>query len=337
MLHQLPELHSTILSKESAGRRMTNKIPVVCEEETIGGIERLLIEKTELFDTINYIYVVDKDGKLINAISIKELFRSPKTKKVSEFPVKEIIKARVHTDQEKVALLALKHNLKAVPLVDKEDHLVGLVSSDVILNILDNENIEDFLRFAGVHRFDKTPYEMLKASAKSQIRSRLPWLIIGLFGGLLAAGVVAFFEDSIKTELVLAMFMPLIVYMNDAIGTQTQTIFVRSLAIDPHLSLKKYLWREMKIGIVIAFICALLLTILSTLFGGKFIIGCILGLTIFIGLTSAVFSAFLITYLLYKLKKDPAVGSGPFTTIIQDILSLVIYFGVATLFLRLFS
>lgn len=170
MLHQLPEIQPSAFPKESTGRRMTNKIPVICYEETIADVERLLIKKTNLYDTINYIYVIDNVGKLVNVISIKEVFRLPKTKKVSEFPQKELVKVRAHTDQEHVASRALEHSLKAVPVVDKEDRLIGIVPSDEILRILDNENIEDFLRFAGVHRFDKAPYEMLKASTGNKLR-----------------------------------------------------------------------------------------------------------------------------------------------------------------------
>lgn len=336
MSHQILEINPNTFPKESAGRRMTNKIPVVEPEETISGIEKILTEQVNEFETINYIYVVDKDGRLANVVSIKEIFRSPKEKKLVDFPQKEVIKIRARADQEKAALLALRHNIKAVPVVDKEDKLLGIVPSDEILNILHNENIEDFLRFAGIHKFDKTPYETLKAPPKIQIRLRLPWLIIGLFGGLIAAGIVSFFEEALRTELVLAMFIPLIVYMNGALGTQTQTIFVRSLVLDHRLLLKKYFWREMRIGLVIAFVCSLFLTLLS-LFYGKLFISLVLGMALFIGLLSAVFTAFFITLLLLKLKKDPAFGSGPLATIIQDILSLIIYFGVATFFLRLFN
>lgn len=310
---------------------MTVKIPVVCMEDTIASTERILVEKIGDFDTINYIYVTDENGKLVNIISIKEIFRSPKEKKISDFPRKELIKVRSHTDQEKIALCALEHRLKAIPVIDKEDRLLGVVPSDEILSILDDKNIEDFLRFAGIHRFDKTPYEIIKASSLNQVRARLPWLVIGLIGGIIAAFVVSFFENILKEKLALAMFIPLVVYMCDAVGTQTQTIFVRSLALEPRLSLIKYLWREIKTGLIIACASAALLVLLSFWQSG-IIISLILGITMLLGLTSAVFVAFSITWLLWKMKKDPALGSGPFATIVQDILSLIIYFVVASLF-----
>lgn len=336
MLCQLPKLNVFVFPKDSAGRRMTVKIPVVCMEDTIASTEKILVEKIKDFDTINYIYVTDENGKLVNIISIKEIFRSPKERKISDFPQKELIKVRSHTDQEKIALCALEHHLKAIPVIDKEDKLLGVVPSDEILSILDNENIEDFLRFAGIRRFDKTPYEIIKASSLSQVKARLPWLVIGLLGGLVAAFVVSFFENILKKELALAMFIPLVVYMCDAVGTQTQTIFVRSLAIEPRLSLIKYLWREMKAGFLIACASAALLMFLSFWQSG-IIISLILGVTMLLGLTSAAFTAFFITWLLWRLKKDPALGSGPFATIVQDILSLIIYFVVASLFLGMFS
>lgn len=336
MLHELSPISSESFPRDSAGRRMTQKVPVICVEETIAEVEKLLEKEASNFDTINYIYVIDRTGKLLNVISIKELFRSPSTKKNSDFSQKKLVTVRAHTDQERVALLALEHRLKAVPVVDKDDHLVGVVPSDEILKILDTENIEDALRFAGVSYFDKTPYEAITAPAVSQARARLVWLILGLVGGLVAAGIVSFFENAIKTELTLAMFMPLVVYMSDAVGTQTQTIFVRSLAIDHRFSLWKYLGREFKIGLMISLVCSILLTLLS-LWQGNVLISVILGTTLFIALTSAVLVAFGITLLLFKLKKDPAVGAGPFATIVQDILSLVIYFAVATLFLRMFA
>ncbi len=124
---------------------------------------------------------------------------------------KDIVVAHPTTHQEKVAILALKHNIKAIPVVDKENHLLGVVPSDIILDILHNENVEDALLTAGVDRFKDPARSIIEASAFLHFKKRFPWLILGLIGGMIAAFVVSGFEESLNVQIILAAFIPAIV------------------------------------------------------------------------------------------------------------------------------
>jgi len=320
---------------ESAGGRMIENVPLASPEEKILDVKKMLFEKMKELETINYIYVVDKERKLIGVFSIKEVFGKPEETKIRDIMQTEIVKAHSYTDQERVAILALTHNLKSIPVVDKNDRFLGIIPSDTILDILHSEHVEDILRHAGIHKYDYPPAKIIWAPAGILVKARLPWLILGLFGGILSAQITNFFETPLKSNFILAAFIPLIVYMADAVGTQTETLFIRGLAIDPKLVIKNYLFREIKVGFLIAISIGALLTLISSLWLGLPYIGLILGLSTFLTIISAMAIAILIPWFLSKLKKDPALGSGPFATIITDITSLIIYFSVATLLLRL--
>jgi len=187
---------------------------------------------------LNYIYIIDRERKLAGVLSLKDVFQKSEESKIENLMAKDVIKARPHTDQERVAILALRHNLKSVPVVDKRDIFLGVVPSDVILEILHSENVEDILRFAGISKRGATLNETLQAPVSVLTKIRLPWLIFGLFGGLFAAQIVTFFEGSLRIHFVLAAFIPLIVYMADAVSVQAQTLFIRSLALDSRLDTK---------------------------------------------------------------------------------------------------
>lgn len=327
------EKNSQLLPLKTAGRRMILEVPLAKTEETIREVEEMLLKKIKKFETINYIYVVDDEKRLKGVISIKEIFRSHKTAKVSKFMIKDLVSVRSNTDQERAAILAVRHSLKAVPVVDKENHLLGIIPSDTILDILHSEHTEDFLRFGGIYRLNEPATAVIKASVTTLIKARLPWLLLGLLGGIFAARITEFFEGILKSQLILAMFIPLIVYMSDAAATQTETLFIRSFAVDHSLAVKKYVFREIKIALIIALICGLLLFIVSFIWWHLPLLGITLGISMFLAIISAIFVAMFIPWLLIKLKKDPAMGSGPFATIITDILSLIVYFSIASLFL----
>ena len=153
--------------------------------------------------------------------------------------VTDFVTVRTSTDQERVAHLALKYNIKAVPVVSKDHTFLGVVPSDKILEILNREHTEDVLRFAGVrHKHSPVQDVLLDQSPLTHVKSRLPWLVIGLLGGVLAAFVIGIFEETLAHELLLAAFIPAIVYMADAVGSQTQMLFVRALAVDHNLKVE---------------------------------------------------------------------------------------------------
>ena len=313
-----------------------SKIPIAEINNTISEIEKNILKKIKELDTINYIYVVDSAGNLKGTISIKEIFRQPKETVVSEIMDKKLAKAKLHTHQERVALLAIKYNLKAIPIVDKENKLLGVVSSDTMLDLLNKEATEDILHLAGVHRGEKTAIDVIKDPSRTIILARLPWLLVGLAGGILAARILGFFEATLENQIIFTFFIPVMLYMSNAVAIQSQTIFIRSLTLDPKLKTGIYFTKEIKVGGFIALICAILLTIISFFWQKSPLIGVILGLSMFIATTWAVVLSVFIPWFLKKFKKDPAVGSGPFSTALNDISTLVIYFTIVSLMIKVF-
>ena len=321
---------------ESAGKRMVENVPLAFPEERILEVRKRIFEKAKGFETLNYIYVIDKERKLVGVFSLKELLQKPAEIKVEDLMIKEIIKTHPYTDQEKVAILALKHNLKAIPVVDREEHFLGVVTSDIILEILHSEYIEDILRSAGVQNSVYFPTRVMKVPAGILAKARIPWLIVGLFGGIFAAQIANFFETSLSTHFALIVFIPLILYMGAAVGAQTQTLTTRNLAFNFEFSFKKYLSKEIKVSVLIALILGIFLSVISLLWYQLPYLGLILGVSLFLTIIAAIFIGSFIPYLLQKFKQDPAIGSGPFATIITDITSLIIYFSIATSLLKIF-
>jgi len=322
--------------KNSAARIMLDKkfVPVAKKDETLGEIRDQFQKKISGWKTINYVYITD-DERLVGVVSIRDVFKKKKTIKVSRVMVRDLVRVFPDQDQEEVAYLALRNNIKSMPVVARDNVFLGVVPSDKILFILYQELGEDILMHAGIAKEDKKLILPIDASIKTLVRARTPWLILGLLGGILAVGVVESFGVALKSYLTLAAFIPVMVYMADAVGTQTQTLFIRSLALDSRLAIKKYFLREMKIGFIIAFISGFFLALITFFWKGNPILGLIVGSSLLITCLVAVFIAVLVPLVLERLRFDPAVGSGPFSTIVRDILSLIIYLEIASLLLHL--
>ncbi|MEM0360519.1 MAG: CBS domain-containing protein, partial [Candidatus Diapherotrites archaeon] len=181
--------------KDTAGANMSTAVPVVGLNDTIGQIKRMLSEKAESFDTISYIYVVDSEKKLAGLFSIKEVFKAKENVRASEVMKKEVVVVRPYTDQEEVSILALTKDMKNIPVVDKNGVFLGTVRSRTIFNILYLEHVEDFLKLAGIH---SAPGKALRAPAFQLVKARIPWLLLGLVGGIIAAQITGFFEEPLK-------------------------------------------------------------------------------------------------------------------------------------------
>lgn len=315
---------------------MIKMFPTARPDETVGGIEKLLVRDAKKFETINYIYITNEENLLIGVVSLKEIFRAQKNLALGDIMGTKLVKAHFGAHQEKVANLAIKHNLKAIPITDKDGHLLGVVPSDVILQILHEEHSEDLLRSAGVVISGDLAKSIISASPLVYFNKRIPWLILGLGGGVAVASILGAFEDAIREMLTLAAFIPAIVYMSDAVGSQTQTIFIRSLAINPAMGLKKYLIREMTAGITIALFLSLLIGTISFIWWEPAILAIILGVSFFITIIVAIVVALLLPWVFLRTKIDPAIATGPLATVVRDILGITIYFTVASVMIKNF-
>lgn len=312
---------------------MITEIVTADRFDTISQILKILRADVGKFKTIDYIYIIDKQKNLIGVVSIKILFKYSKLTKLEKIMNTKLVTASPDTDQERVADLAVKHDLKAIPIVENKK-LLGVVPIENILPILNKALREDILHLAGIHRAHLNYENTLAVPLFQGILHRIPWLLIGLFGITLSALFISLFEAQLQKYLIIAFFIPAIVYMSNALGTQHQTLFIRDLALmGKELKLKKYFLKIMIISLILAITIGFILFLIISLFWKQPYIAFVVSFAMSITLILTSFSALSITLLIKKLKMDPALGSGPFATIISDMSSIIVYFLIVYLFL----
>ena len=320
----------------SAGSWMIESFPKVQPSCKVEELEQLLEKNAVNYQTIDYIYVVDGENRLLGVASIKNVYAS-KNATLGEIMTTKLVYVHPSTDQERIVYLALSNGIKAVPVVDKEKHLLGIIPYDVILETFNEEVHEDTLHFGGIfHRVGKD-YHTDESSVRTMVKLRIPWLIAGVLGGTVTASIITNFEHIISTLLALAAFAPVLAYMSDSVGTQSETLAVRSIAINPSMSLKKYIVKELAIAAILALVCGSLLSAVALVGWQDPILGLIVGILMFLSIISAVLISTGFPFIFTKINLDPAIASGPFATMISDVVTVTIYFTVATIMLLNFG
>jgi magnesium transporter len=311
---------------ETAGKLATTAVPKTTSESSVADTLTQLQSFSDTYDTIDYIYIVDSTH-LVGVVSLHELLIAKPKTLIANIMIRNVAYVHQNTDQENVAQLALAQNIKAVPVLSMNEEFIGVVTSDVILRTLRDEHNEDILKYAGIN---VSANERLSQFTMWQhLTSRMPWLVIGLGGGILAAWVVEKYSYAMESELVLAAFIPAIVYIADSVGSQTQMVFVRSLATQQRTSILKRLGKELVIATFVGAILSGLIGIISWLWLGKLAITLILAISVLLTVYFSVIVALILPWVFDKAGKDPALASGPLATVIRDVSSLAIYFFVA--------
>lgn len=317
--------------KGTVGRKMTDQIMTAKPNETIAEVIARLRLPGGTPETLHYIYVIDDQRRLLGILSIKDLFRQKiNTVLVNIMTKDKLITISPEASREEATYLALKHNLKVIPVVDQQNTLLGVVSDTTIFSTLYKEVHADLLHLAGIFQPKKMMDDILHTSLWRSFAHRIPWLLIGLAGGIVAARVVGTFEQTLSQNLVLAAYIPLIVYMSDAVGTQMEAFIIRDFAIDNKLNFKKYFFSQLLIVVMIATTVSLALLAITHRFYPDSPISIVISVAMFVATVSSVFTGLLIPRFLSSLRQDPANASGPIATVIQDVLSIVIYFTIAT-------
>lgn len=307
--------------------------PTAPPDITVQKMINQILSQAKTWDTLNYIYLTNGRGKPVGVISIKELLRAPKRKKLKDVAISEVVTVRQNTTKERAAMLAIRHDIKQLPVVSKNGKLLGVFDSDAVIDTLHRQHVEDILHFSGVSSVEGQIRSVLKAGIYRLVMMRAPWLIVGLAGGIISTFIISYFESSLAEIIALAFFIPIIVYMGDAVGHQTQLIFIRSLG-NEEMNTKLYLFREVIVDLIFGLASAVLVAAMVILWLDSTEAALIIGITMFINIWKAGTIALGIPLLLFKLKKDPALGSGPFTTTVQDLLSIIVYFVIATIILN---
>ncbi|WP_438313833.1 magnesium transporter [Sporosarcina sp. FA9] len=332
MKHEESEIVRRILAypEKSAGRKMSDRYVWINKKYTIEKAIEKLKHFSELAEYLNYLYVIDEHKKLVGVVSYRDLLLADSKTTVEEIMTKNIISVDVFTKQQEVAKLIARHDFVSIPVVIEDNTLVGIITVDDVLDIIMREADEDI--------------EMLLASGKSidfktkplvAAYRRLPWLILLLFIGLVSGSIIARFEATLEAVVALAFFMPMIAGMTGNTGTQSLAVVVRGL-VTQDLTTKqalKLIFREFLVGIIIGITCAIIISIIAYVWQGSFVLGLVVGSSLFATLIIGTIAGTVIPIILHKFKVDPAVASGPLITTINDILSLLIYFGIATMFI----
>ena len=304
----------------------TIAVPTATKDTTVQEILLKIQSFSKEFDTIDYIYILE-DKKLIGVVSLHELFSEEDNTLLELCMTTNVASVHTYSSQENVAQLALSQNIKAVPVVNQSEEFVGVVTADVILQTLRDEHTEDILRYAGVSFAVQDT--LGEYTVWQHYKSRIPWLILGLFGGILAAWVVEHFSETIAVEVALAAFIPAIVYIADAVGSQTQMVFVRTLSNKVQLSLFYVLSREIFVATVVGLTLAGIIGIISFFWLTTPTVAIILATAVLATVYFSVLVAILLPWSFHRLGYDPAVATGPLATVIRDVSSLCIYFIIA--------
>lgn len=315
----------------TAGKLASPRIPTISTTATIAEAKALLVKQAEHFESMSYIYVLNRQ-RLVGVFSVREVFRLAGSTKVSVAMTQPVIHVGVGTKQERVALLALQHNLKQIPVVDSAGKFMGAVTNEMLLQIVSSESLEDFFHVSGVYHnvsFEHRP----SLTVSTALKHRLPWLVIGLAGGVLAAGIISQFENVLSQNLILAAFIPLIVYMADAVGAQMEAFIIRDLAIEPKLQFWRYFFKQAVIIGIIGLCLSVILYGASLFLYQDYHIASVLAVSLFVAISTTIIAGLTVPYLLHRIGFDPADASGPIATIIQDVISVLVYLEVATLLL----
>ena len=315
--------------EQTAGSIMTTEYVAISQEETVAHAMRSLKEQAPSAETIYYVFVVDDEGHLTGVVSLRDLIIADDDTIIRDIMNERVVSVLVSEDQEDVARMIQDYNFLAVPVVDFQQHILGIITDDDILDVLEEEASDDYSKLAGVIDIDGED-----SSAFGAAKKRAPWLLILLVLGMLTANLIDLFTDTISQVALLAAFIPLIAGTAGNSGTQALAVAVRKIATDrTDESRWKMLIREAATGLITGVISAVFVIGLVYFWKHNFIVALLVGAAIMVSIFVATISGAFIPLLMHRLKIDPAVASGPFITTLNDVISIIIYFGLATMFL----
>ena len=316
--------------ENTAGGLMAKELIKVNEKWAVLRCVKEMRKQAEEVDKVYTIYVVDDDDVLLGTLSLKKLLLSPEKTFIKNIYNEKVFSVKANSDDEEVANIMEKYDLIVLPVVDDLNRLIGRITIDDVVDVMKEEAMEDYNKASGIS-------EQVDASDNilTLTRARLPWLLIGLMGGIMGAEVIGIFD--IENNIELAFFTPLIAAMGGNVGVQSAAIIVQGLASN-NLgmdSLAQRLIKELGVALLNGIICSGLIMIITSLIGYPNSISFTVSISLMAVIIFAALFGTFIPLVLDKYKVDPALATGPFITTINDVLGLFIYFMIGKLFLNL--
>jgi magnesium transporter len=338
VLARLPALDRVSIEKsldypeDSAGRRMQTEFIAVPPFWSVGQTIDFMRDTADLPERFYNLHVVDPAHKLVGQVPLDRLLRTKRPVKIEAIMEEAEHSVAVTDDQEETARLFRTYNLVSIPVLDDAERLVGVLTFDDIVDLLDEEADADIKALGGVKA-----EEEISDTVWTITRSRFTWLFINLLTAILASGVIALFESSLKSMVALAVLMPIVASMGGNAGTQSMTVAVRALAtkeID-RANAMRVIRRELTVGLLNGLAFAVIMAAVAIAWYGPPQIGLVIGLAIIVTLAAAAAGGVVVPIMLERAGVDPAVASGPLVTTITDVVGFLAFLGIATLWFGL--
>ncbi|TAK52129.1 MAG: magnesium transporter [Gammaproteobacteria bacterium] len=309
---------------ESAVQHATLQVPVFAPADDAASVRRRLPERR--WECASHVVVCDGE-RVAGIVRVEDLLAAPATATLGELMDRDPPVVAPGTDQEVAARHAVRHGEAALTVVDASGRFAGVIPPHRLMDVLLAEHEEDLSRLGGFTKAASAARSSSEEPVERRFRHRVPWLLVGLFGALLSADIVGWFEIQLQQQVMLAFFLPGIVYLADAVGTQTETIVVRGLSVG--VRMRRMAARELLTGLAIGIALAVVAGPLVWWRWGEPDLALTVGLAVFAACSTATLAALALPWLLDAFSFDPAFGSGPLATVIQDLLSILIYFAIA--------
>jgi len=316
--------------ERTAGRIMNPKVFALSEDMTAGESITALQGSRDV-EVVFYLYVIDARRHLVGVVSLRRLLLVSPDTPLKRIMTTDLISVRADTDQEEVARLVASYNLLAIPVVDEENKLAGVITVDDVIDVIKDEATEDVYRLAGLAGDDR-----VFTKASDSLRKRLPWLLVNLATAFLAASVVGLFKNTIDKVVALAIYMPVVAGMGGNAATQTLTVIIRGIALGELTwgNTRKALFKEAVVGVGNGVACGLIGAVIAWLFSSDAMLGGILAMAMIINMFVAATAGTLIPLMLRAMKVDPALASSVFITTLTDVFGFFSFLGLAKVFLK---
>ena len=325
--------------EDSAGGLMTSHYSAFPAQALVREVLSSIRAQPTRREEIPYAYAIDDAGRLVGVTRLADLIRAHPGESLEAIMNREVVLIHDSEDQEVAARLVNRYDLLAIPVVDDQERLVGIITADDAMDALERETSEDIYRSVGILSFEGQEAERSDLLVRGPLWRiwlvRIPFLVIALIGGMLAGGVIGVYEEALESITVLAFFIPVVMGMGGNAGIQSTTAFIRAHALGQIDTgrMVQHILREFAIGLSMGLILGLLAGLVTTLWQGMPNLGLVVGLSLTATMALAAVLGFIIPYILITLGVDPAAGTDPIITTIKDITGLLIYFFFASLFL----